>query len=80
MKPSQKCLLAQYLCWYLVSNPQHTIVASGLRPTGSIRSDGESRTAGKRGPVARVTAKPLGEDGILNQNPILDTASGEEDL
>ena len=24
--PSQKCLLAQYLCWCLASNPQHTTV------------------------------------------------------
>jgi hypothetical protein len=25
--------------------------------------------------AARVPAKPLGEDGILNQNPIFETAS-----
>jgi hypothetical protein len=36
--------------------------ACGLRPTRSIRSDGESRNAGKLGPAARVPAKPLGED------------------
>jgi hypothetical protein len=33
----------------------------------------------KLGPAARVPAKPLGEDGILNQNPIFETASGKED-
>ena len=42
------------------------------RPTKSLRSDGESRNAGKLGPAARVPAKPLGEDGILNQNPIFE--------
>jgi hypothetical protein len=26
----------------------------------------------KLGPAARVPAKPLGEDGILNQNPIFE--------
>jgi len=34
-----------------------------------------SRNAGKRGPAARVPAEPLGEDGILNQNPIFETAA-----
>ena len=29
----------------------------------------------KLGPVARVPAKPLGEDGILNQNPIFEMGS-----
>ena len=29
----------------------------------------------KLGPAARVPAKPLGEDGILNQNPIFEMAS-----
>jgi len=24
--PSQKCLLPQYLCWCLASNPRHTTV------------------------------------------------------
>jgi hypothetical protein len=38
--------------------------ACGLRPTRSIRSDGESRNAGKLGPAA-----------ILSQNPIFELAS-----
>jgi CheY-like chemotaxis protein len=46
--------------------------ASGLRPTKIIRSGGKSSNAGKLGPAARVPAKPLGEDGILNQNPIFE--------
>ena len=29
----------------------------------------------KLGPAVRVPAKPLGEDGILNQNPIFERAS-----
>ena len=29
----------------------------------------------KLGPAARVPAKPLGEDGILNQNPIFEIGS-----
>ena len=29
----------------------------------------------KLGPAARVPAKPLGEDGILNQNPIFEMGS-----
>ena len=29
----------------------------------------------KLGPAARVPAKPLGEDGILNQNPIFEMDS-----
>ena len=29
----------------------------------------------KLGPAARVPAKPLGEDGILNQNPIFEKGS-----
>jgi len=29
----------------------------------------------KRGPAALVSAKPLGEDGILTQNPIFEMAS-----
>jgi hypothetical protein len=29
----------------------------------------------KLGTAARVPAKPLGEDGILNQNPIFETGS-----
>jgi hypothetical protein len=45
------------------------------RPTRRIRSDGESRNAGKLGPAARVPAKPFGEDGILNQNPIFEMGS-----
>jgi hypothetical protein len=49
--------------------------ASGLQPTRSIKSDGESRNAGKLGPAARVPAKPLGEDRILNQNPIFEMGS-----
>jgi len=49
--------------------------ASGLRPTKFIGSDGKSRSAGKFGPAARVPAKPLGEDGILNQNPIFEMGS-----
>jgi hypothetical protein len=49
--------------------------ASGLRPTKFIGSDGKSRSAGKLDPAARVPAKPLGEDGILNQNPIFETGS-----
>ena len=49
--------------------------ACGLRPTDSIRSDGESRNAGKLRPAARVPAKPLGEEGILNQNPIFEMDS-----
>jgi hypothetical protein len=36
----------------------------GLRPTKRLRSDGESRYAGK-----------LGSAATLNQNPILETAS-----
>ena len=40
-----------------------------------IRSDGESSYAGKLGSVALVPAKPLGEDGILNQNPIFEMGS-----
>jgi hypothetical protein len=40
-----------------------------------VRSDGESSNAGKLGPAARVPAKPFGEDGILNQNPIFETGS-----
>jgi hypothetical protein len=51
--------------------------ASGLRPTRGIRSDGESSNAGKLGPAARVPAKPLGEDGILNQNPIFEMGSNK---
>ena len=38
--------------------------ACGLRPTDSIRSDGESRNAGKLRPAA-----------ILNQNPIFEMDS-----
>jgi hypothetical protein len=49
--------------------------ASGLRPTKIVRSGGKSSIAGKLGPAARVPAKPLGEDGILNQNPIFETGS-----
>ena len=49
--------------------------ASGLRPTRPIKSEGESSNAGKLGPAARVPAKPLGEDGILNQNPIFEIGS-----
>jgi len=49
--------------------------ASGLRPTKFIGSDGKSRSAGKLGPAARVPAKPLGEDGILNQNPTFEMGS-----
>ena len=49
--------------------------ASGFRPTKIMGSDGKSRSAGKRGPAARVPAKPLGEDGILNQNPIFEMGS-----
>jgi hypothetical protein len=37
--------------------------------------DGESSNAGKLGLAARVPAKPLGEDGILNQNPIFEMGS-----
>ena len=37
--------------------------------------DGESSNAGKLGPAARVPAKPSGEEGILNQNPIFETGS-----
>jgi len=37
--------------------------------------DAESSYAGKLGPAARVSAKPLGEDGILNQNPIFEMGS-----
>jgi hypothetical protein len=33
----------------------------------------------KLGPAARVPAKPLGEDGILNQNPIFETVSRRAD-
>jgi len=51
--------------------------ASGLRPTKRILSDGKSRAAGKLGPAARVPAKPLGEDGILNQNPIFEMGSNQ---
>ena len=51
--------------------------ASGLQPTRSIKSDGEYRNAGKLGPAARVPAKPLGEDGILNHNPIFEMDSNE---
>ena len=51
--------------------------ASGLRPTKFIGSGGKSRSAGKLGPAARVPAKPLGEDGILNQNPIFEMGSSE---
>jgi hypothetical protein len=51
--------------------------ASGLRPTKIIRSGGKSRSAGKLGPAARVPAKPLGEDGILNQNPIFEIGSSQ---
>jgi len=29
----------------------------------------------KRGPATRVSAKPLSEDGILNQNPIFEMGS-----
>jgi hypothetical protein len=49
--------------------------ASGLRPTKIIRLGGKSSNAGKLGPAARVPAKPLGEDGILNQNPIFEMDS-----
>jgi len=31
MNPSQKCLLAQYLCWCLVFNPRHTTVCLRLK-------------------------------------------------
>jgi hypothetical protein len=74
--PSQKSLLTQPLCWCLVANPSTRLRrTSGLRPTKRIRSDGESSNAGKLGPAARVPAKPLGEDGILNQNPIFEMGS-----
>ncbi len=49
--------------------------ASGLRPTKGIWSGGNSRSEGRLSPAARVPAKPLGEDGILNQNPIFEMAS-----
>ena len=51
--------------------------ACGFRPTKIIGSDGKSRSAGKLGPAARVPAKPLGEDGILNQNPIFEMGSNQ---
>jgi len=41
--------------------------AFGLRPTRSIRSDGESRNAGK-----------LGSAAILSQNPIFEMASSTQ--
>ena len=41
--------------------------ASGLRPTRSIRSDGESCNAGK-----------LGSAAILSQNPIFEMASSTQ--
>jgi hypothetical protein len=49
--------------------------ASGFRPTKIIESGGKSRSAGKLGCAARVPAKPIGEDGILNQNPIFEMGS-----
>ena len=36
---------------------------------------GHPATQGKLGPAARVSAKPLGEDGNLNQNPFFEMAS-----
>jgi hypothetical protein len=50
----------KYLCWCRVSNP-----SSRLRRTFGLEL---SR-------AARVSAQPLGEDGILNQNPIFEIAS-----
>jgi hypothetical protein len=44
-------------------------------PQRRKKSDGESSNAGKLGSAARVPAKPLGEDGILNQNPIFEMGS-----
>jgi hypothetical protein len=39
-------------------------------------SGGKPRSAGgKQGPAAHVSAKPLGNDGILNQNPIFEMDS-----
>jgi len=80
MKLSQNCLLAQCLCWCLVS--QHSwmtrfyywfcgpqlleilMYSCGLRPTKRIKSAGSSRNAGKLGPAA-----------TLNQNPNFEMAS-----
>ena len=40
--------------------------------------DNQQYTCGlKLGPAARVSAKPLGQDGTLNQNPIFEMASKE---
>jgi hypothetical protein len=53
-------------------------LSAGLVPrfkSSTYRADGESSNAGKFGPAARVPAKPLGEDGILNQNPIFEMDS-----
>jgi hypothetical protein len=44
-------------------------------PQRRKKSDGESSNAGKLRRAARVPAKPLGEDGILNQNPIFEIGS-----
>jgi hypothetical protein len=64
--PSQKCLLAQYLCWCLAFQRcwiPHLILY-GLWVTN-------------RKSAARVPAKPLGEGGILNQNPIFEMGSND---
>jgi hypothetical protein len=53
----------------------------GLPPFGGIGASFQipirfRRTCGlKLGPIARVSAKPLGEDGIWNQNPIVEMTS-----
>jgi len=53
----------------------------GLPPFGGIAAsfqilDNQKVACGlKLGPAARVSAKPLGEDGSSNQNPIFEMAS-----
>jgi hypothetical protein len=77
LEPISKMSFASRLWrdWCPALNPRHTIVCLRFTPTEILGSDGKSRFAGKLGPAARVPAKPLGEDGILNQNPIFEMGS-----
>jgi hypothetical protein len=58
--PSQKCLLTQPLCCQRCWIPHLILYCLWVT---------------NRRYAARVPAKPLGEDGILNQNPIFEMSS-----
>ena len=67
--------------WFQILDIQQ--YASGLRPTRSIRSDGESRNAGRptrsiRSDGESRNAGKLGPAAILNQNPIFEMDSNRD--